>query len=749
MADQPITDADLDAITRTVLGESSSDPMERAAVAHVILNRTAMGKSAGFADTITGVVHQPNAFEAWSNKTAPNYPRKFDQKSQDYQQARQIVEAVANGTLPDPTGGYVHFLEPSKVQERVNAGKMQWPSWAPPGTGMQIGKQVFYPHENSDAIAAQELESERQQNRQIRALDESDAAAARELERERRIQRAAIAGTDDDPLIQKYFGKQQPSSIAGTDDDPLIQKYFGKATAPTPSAAASMPSNDALPTAPQIGTGRTWETPEERAASVARGGTGQSTNDLVRSVLQAKDVFSPASAWEKVKNIAVEGSENFGAGLQQAGKAPADWMRNQPATALGNIGGGMLGMASAYPSALLHHGVEEPATQATGSPEIGKRAADVASLIPLVKGGAAVNAARPAVQGLKDLVESIPADDLAAGIKRLENNPRLSPAAVFPQIRAKVVDTASRPGPWKDMLDRAQRGLAKETRTVGEEQIQPIIDAAKKPADITPVLNLIDKEFGSDVVARRTLEAYKSGEKLSEFYPLSAYQKELLRWRDKLVGPREASPGEPKFLSVGGEQGLHQIQSDMRGKNDKLREPGLSKIREAIKDQIESVAPGYRDSLSAYHDAADMRSLGEDLQTAGVKSEKTTNRSSSEPPEPRKPGSGMSTLSSLILSGVAEAGAGMAGFPHGIGAPIFAVSRTVPPVYRHVMSKVDMARWRMRNQAAAEHAIAPAGSAEGTIMLNLLRGRLEAEFGRPQSKLSDLVTSPFVSALPR
>jgi hypothetical protein len=703
VADQPISDADLDAITRTVLGEGSGDAAEQAGIAHVILNRRMLGAANGYADTIDGVVHQPNAFEAWSRKNAPNYPEKFSAKSPAYQQARQIVEGAASGMIPDPTGGYTHFLEPHKVAERVQAGKMKWPAWAPDGAGLTLGKQVFFPHEDSDAVANMKLERRIQKTAEARAVEDSDVAA--------------------DKAIEERIRRREAT------------------TAPASSAATAAPAGS-MPTAPQIVTGRTYETPEERAASVARGKEGQNTaGNLGRS------------AWETIKNIAGEGSETFGRGMRQVGQAPAEWARSQPLTALGDVGSGMLNMATAYPSALVHHGIQEPITQVTGNPDIGKRAGVVASLPIPFKGGTAVNAARPAVQGLKDLIQSIPADDLAAGIKRLENNPRLSPAAVFPEIHDQVVDIASRPGPWKDKLDRTQRDLAKETRTVGEEQIQPIIDAAKKPAEITPVLNLIDKEFGSDVVARRTLEAYKNGEKLSEFYPLSAYQKELLRWRDKLVGPREAGPGEPKFLDVGGEQGLHQIQSDMRVKNEKLREPGLNKIREAIKDQIESVAPGYRDSLSAYHDAADMRSLGEDLQTAGVKSEKTTNRGRSEPPEPRKPGSGMQTVASGLLGFGAEIGAHLTGLPTGgaLGPIVFGASRTIPPLYRGVMSKVDMARWRMRNQAVAEHAIAPAGSAEGTLVLNLLRGRRDAPLalGGPQKKLSDLLASPIAQALPQ
>jgi hypothetical protein len=700
MPDQPLSDADLDAITRTVLGEGSGDSAEQAGIAHVILNRRMLGTANGYADTIDGVVHQPNAFEAWSRKNAPNYPEKFSAKSPAYQQARQIVEGAVSGMIPDPTDGYTHFLEPHKVAERVNAGKMKWPSWAPGGAGLTLGKQVFFPHEDSDAVASMQLDRRIQRNSQARALEDSDAAASKELDERIRRREAASA----------------------------------------PPAAATAPAGS-MPTAPQIGTGRTFETPEERAASLARGKEGKSTVvNLGRSI------------GETSKNIAGETAETFGRGMREVGQAPADWLKNQPLTSLGDVGSGMLNMAASFPSALIHHGIEEPVTQATGNPEIGKRAGVVAGLPLPFKGLSAANEARPVVQGLKDLIHSIPADDIPAGVKRLENNPRLSSAAVFPQIRDQVVGIASRPGPWNDKLDRAQRGLAKETRMVGEEQIQPIIDAAKKPAEITPVLNLIDKEFGSDVVARRTLENIKAGKKLDESYPQSAYQKELIRWRDKLVGPREAGPGKPKFLDVGGEQGLHQIQSDMRAKNEKLREPGLNKIREAIKDQIESVAPGYRDSLSAYHDAADMRSLGEDLQAAGVKASKATNKKSNEPPEPRKSGSGIQTVASGLLGVGAELGAGMVGMPlHGIGLPVALASRGIPPLYRGVMSKVDMARWRMRNQAAAEHAIAPAGSAEGTLVLNLLRGRRDAPLplSGTQKKLSDLLASPVAQALPQ
>jgi hypothetical protein len=137
----PLSDDDLDAMTRTVLSEASPDPHEQAAVAHVILNRTMSGSAGGYADTIPGVLSQPHQFAA---------PSTIDPGSPAYARTRQIVEDAVNGHLPDETGGYTHFLAPKAM------GNKPWPAWAPREGGVQIGATRFYPQPHSMKAAAED-----------------------------------------------------------------------------------------------------------------------------------------------------------------------------------------------------------------------------------------------------------------------------------------------------------------------------------------------------------------------------------------------------------------------------------------------------------------------------------------------------------------------------------------------------------------------------------------------------------------
>jgi hypothetical protein len=227
-----ISERDRDLITRTVLAEAGSNasPAVVAAITHVILNRQKLGSKGGYADDVAGVLRQPNAFEPWSHPEAANYPLRFTPKSTAYQTVAPTVAAAIDGEYPDPTGGYTHFLQPNITSKRVQAGTLpKWPGWAGNG-GMQIGQHTFYPEPGNPRVAA------------------------------------AAGGGEDDPLIQKYFGKPEPAaapSTAGTDDDPLIQKYFGGATA-TPTGGKAVFQEEGEPRA-------TPEVREEAAKAVTLG----------------------------------------------------------------------------------------------------------------------------------------------------------------------------------------------------------------------------------------------------------------------------------------------------------------------------------------------------------------------------------------------------------------------------------------------------------------------------------------------
>jgi conjugal transfer mating pair stabilization protein TraG len=127
---------DRDYLIRTIAFEAGEEPDEgKAAVAHVVLNRT---KSGRWGDTIKEVVTRPWQFEPWMTRR-----KEIGRLSPDdplYKDAERIADAVLSGQIPDPTAGATHFLNPTIVRER-RGGSL--PSWAR-GEGQSIGRHTFY-----------------------------------------------------------------------------------------------------------------------------------------------------------------------------------------------------------------------------------------------------------------------------------------------------------------------------------------------------------------------------------------------------------------------------------------------------------------------------------------------------------------------------------------------------------------------------------------------------------------------------
>ena len=129
-------DEERDYLIKTIAFEAPDEFDEgKAAVAHVILNRTRNGR---WGDNIKDVVTRPWQFEPWMTrrkemeKLSPHDPR--------YQNAARIADAVLTGQMPDPTAGATHFLNPTVVRQRRDGSL---PSWAR-GEGQPIGRHTFY-----------------------------------------------------------------------------------------------------------------------------------------------------------------------------------------------------------------------------------------------------------------------------------------------------------------------------------------------------------------------------------------------------------------------------------------------------------------------------------------------------------------------------------------------------------------------------------------------------------------------------
>ncbi len=136
------TPADLDAMTRAVVGEAQSEPDDgQAGVAHVILNRLAAGN---YGDSPTEIVmagsNTPRPqFEPTGNRSSAFYTTS--PQTPAYKHAAAIVQGVLSGDIPDPTNGATNFYAPVAQQAMGRAA----PSWA---SGQKptavIGGHIFF-----------------------------------------------------------------------------------------------------------------------------------------------------------------------------------------------------------------------------------------------------------------------------------------------------------------------------------------------------------------------------------------------------------------------------------------------------------------------------------------------------------------------------------------------------------------------------------------------------------------------------
>jgi spore germination cell wall hydrolase CwlJ-like protein len=135
-----------DYLIRTIAFEASGETeIGKAAVAHVILNRRKDGR---WGDRIRDVVTYPWQFEPWMTRRGEI--EKLSPDDHRYLDAARIADAVLTGTVPDPTAGATHFLNPIIVRQR-RGGSL--PSWAE-GDGQPIGRHVFYYPERNESLAS-------------------------------------------------------------------------------------------------------------------------------------------------------------------------------------------------------------------------------------------------------------------------------------------------------------------------------------------------------------------------------------------------------------------------------------------------------------------------------------------------------------------------------------------------------------------------------------------------------------------
>jgi hypothetical protein len=375
---------DRDLMIRTVIGEAGNDPSAQG-VAAVIANRMwQTGQSAG------QIVLAPGQFEAWSK---PAQLMKYSPTDPAYRAAAQIVDAAVSSKTPDPTGGATQFYAP----DAQKALGRQPPAWDD-GTGQRIGSQLFFGGQQSDPLAGFEIAP----GAKSAAAPADDPLAGFEIAPSKAAKAAssapaaaapAASSAPDDPLAGFNVAPAAPAAAAAAPDVPADRPpNLPHAFTPTEALRAAM---TAKPT-----TVDPYD-PILTQLKSALGGAGSYLAGQVSGLPSAitSDFSAGRSAlasgldqiWKGNWDTSVKGAPPAPPQLVDRGErdlfgnpvlhSTAEFPNNlavNPGGALTALGGAAQMLTSPLTGATRQF-VEDPVTQASGSPDIGARAGLVAS----------------------------------------------------------------------------------------------------------------------------------------------------------------------------------------------------------------------------------------------------------------------------------------------------------------------------------------------------------------------------------
>jgi len=417
--------------------------------------------------------------------------------------------------------------------------------------------------------------------------------------------------------LVKRFGSA-PAENAESGDHPfddLVNRFGGTAVETAPPIAIPPPQNNGYPQ-------------PKTDAEILASQQNMPSNPLVQDIKAAPGY------------IANKGMENYKNAKELAGKGLSQIASGQPASGVGNAALGTIGAIAAYPSAVLS-GIAKSGNK-LGS-DIGTKGVEVAtSGLPIIK-GAKITAANliPSNRAVNKIIETVGPENLAEGLQRMRENPRLSPADVFPAVRSMAQGLATEVGPHQTTLLKAveQRGgsaksavegaynetmgapvnvldkintMKTNLRDIGAKEINPIVESSK-PADITKLIKNIDAAIADGPIGAAALKSLKAGE--APTFPLSPTQTRLIQLRHELRGDWTDKP--TMYLDVKSEQGLHRIQKDLRAEaqtllesqgSDKLLGGKLMNFRNQIVSAVDAQHGGkYSEALGKYKDEFDIQ----------------------------------------------------------------------------------------------------------------------------------------------
>lgn len=617
----PLDPASRDMMIRTIIGEAGDQsPDGQAAVAHVIMNRTATGQ---WGNNPSSVVLAPHQFEPWQTRAKELVG--ISPQSKQYQRVGQIVDSVASGATPDNTAGATHFLDPGIVKAR-RGGSL--PDWAQ-GPSISIGDHNFYqpgnPNYGDGGLAAinAAIGGKPVAGKALAYTDDSKAAAAP-------VGGLFTAAGFDVPSKNQSASTATAAPAVAAPAAPAgsLFKDAGFALPGDKPAVSAAPAAPAVPLPPGAanyvtvpGSGPVFV---DKAGAVMPQQPGM-TEPTAPITAKAAIMAAPTALNSLVDSAVGATGEAFTGALSKMAQGSEEYRSGNPypsfpsadpktwgAGGILNYGTGLVGAATSPISGALKAAVADPVTQLTGNPEAGERAAFVAGAgLPIPKAIAATKAALPEGRALSKLVDAIGPENVPAVVSRLSANPRLSIMDVSDPVRTMaqgLIDPAQPQaqniitkavkdrmatapaatnaaytqamGPAPNVVQMVE-GLKDRARQAGQQAIKPALERAA-PVDVSPVISAIDAELKPGIMGLAN-----PGTNL----PLSPTQEALARLKMQLTDGQSVVTDPMK---------LHQIQSatgDMAYQLSKSPDPkdrfvgsALRGANEKLVDQIDAAS---------------------------------------------------------------------------------------------------------------------------------------------------------------
>jgi hypothetical protein len=324
-----------------------------------------------------------------------------------------------------------------------------------------------------------------------------------------------------------------------------------------------------------------------------------------------------------------------------AGSGLSDVMSGKPASGVGKVGLGALQVLGSSTEAASSVG-----SDVTGSEDIGNRLGFIAGMAPVGKAANVVVQNLPKNKALNILVDKITSNGrdpqaLVDTINSMKADSRIGPAdtsAAVQNMTQKLFTTEGDAA--KNYLYNTSKGrvanlpqdvtaaynqaggvpvnvvqkladLSAASKKVGNDLINPALEKAK-PVDISDTLDSIDNILKPGVL------------KIGDSVPLTAVKNELTDIQKSLRTSKEYNANDLHTF----QSGLRSTAADMMKSGDgNTRQVGqaLMNVRNNLVTDINKVAPGYKEGLSAYKDEKDIadafRHAHDDIFTKSTKME--------------------------------------------------------------------------------------------------------------------------------